>query len=121
MAATAKTIILKGDPKKPESAEHIIEFPGGSISVCRTSDGNYWAHITVYTPDRGPLLDDTRSSRHGVIEVVRVDTPEGVKVLDHQETDHFAVLISDVTKKVSIDFPEEKKLSPIPSQTTLAL
>lgn len=32
MAATAKTIVLKGDPKKPESAEHHIIFPGGSIS-----------------------------------------------------------------------------------------
>jgi len=44
---TVKTIILKGNPDNPESAEHNIEFPGGSISVCRTSKNEYWAHIAV--------------------------------------------------------------------------
>lgn len=47
MAKTAKVIKLEGNPNKPESAEHIIEFPGGSISVCRTSKNEYWAHIEV--------------------------------------------------------------------------
>lgn len=43
-----KRIELLGDKhKRPEPAQHIIEFPGGAIEVSRTSDGNYWAHIIV--------------------------------------------------------------------------
>jgi hypothetical protein len=94
MAATSKTIILKGDHKNPESAEHHIEFPGGSVSVCRTSTGDYWAHVTVYTEEKGPLLDSTYQSRHGRIKAIRIDTPNGVKTVDHKNTDHFAVLIT---------------------------
>lgn len=86
-----KKIVLKGDKRKPESAEHRIYFPGGSISVCRTSNNQYWAHIEVYT--EGPLLDDTRSSAHGKIECIRIDTTNGVKTYE-DETDHFAVLVS---------------------------
>jgi hypothetical protein len=92
MAATAKVIELKGNPKNPESAEHIIIFPGGSISVCRTTDNQYWAHITVNKEkvDGAGMYD----SKEGFIELIRIDTPEGVKTLDHKDTDHFAVLIS---------------------------
>lgn len=88
-----KKITLKGDKKNPESAEHIIEFPGGSISVCRTSDDQYWAHISV---NKGQVVDGagTRISKGGKIEVIRIDTPDGVKEIDHKDTDHFAVLIS---------------------------
>lgn len=96
MAATSKTIVLKGDKNNPESAEHHIEFPGGSISVCRTSDNNYWAHIKVNKENLGDN-GSTYHSKEGFIDVVRIDTPEGVKVVDHQNTDHFAVLIT--TKK----------------------
>lgn len=87
-----KKIELKGEKSKPESAEHIITFPGGSISVCRTSNNDYWAHISIYTD--GPILDSTRETKHGKIEMVRIDTPDGVKEIDHKGTDHFAVLIT---------------------------
>lgn len=93
MGNSPKMIVLKGEKKNPESAEHHIEFPGGSISVCRTSTGEYWAHIAVYTKDKGPLLDDARQSKHGKIECIRIDTANGVKTYE-DETDHFAVLIS---------------------------
>lgn len=43
--------VLKGDKRKPESAEHIIEFPGGAIQVARLEDGTYWAHIIVNNHD----------------------------------------------------------------------
>ena len=92
MGATAKVIELKGDPKNPESAEHIIKFPGGSVSICRTSDQKYWAHISV---NKAQKVDDIEHmSKLGKIEMVRVDTPDGVREVDHQDTDHFAVLIS---------------------------
>lgn len=83
---------LKGNKKTPESAEHILIFPGGSISVCRTSDNKYWAHIEVNTEK----LDGSgvRDSKEGKIEVIRIDTLDGVKEIPHKNTDHFAVLIS---------------------------
>lgn len=92
MAATAKTIVLEGNPKKPESAEHHIIFPGGSISVCRTSDNKYWAHVWV---NRERAMDGAGviESETGVIEGIRIDTPDGVQGVDHKGTDHFAVLI----------------------------
>ena len=80
MPETAKTITLKGDPKNPESAEHHIEFPGGSISVCRTSENEYWAHIYV---NDGQILEDTVRSKRGKIKRIR-DTDDN----------HFAVLIT---------------------------
>jgi len=40
--------VLRGDKKtKSEPAQHIIEFPGGSVEVSRLDDGTYWAHIIV--------------------------------------------------------------------------
>lgn len=91
MAATAKVIKLTGDPKNQESAEHIITFPGGSIMVARTSKNEYWAHINV---NKKLLGDVEQMSKIGSIEVIRMDTPDGVKLLEEPETDHFAVLIS---------------------------
>lgn len=91
MAATAKVITLTGDRKNQESAEHIITFPGGSIMVARTSKDEYWAHINI----NKVLLDDVeRMSKVGSIEVIRMDTPDGVKLIEEPDTDHFAVLIS---------------------------
>jgi hypothetical protein len=42
----ACTLIFKGDIKHPEPATGIIKFPGGHVEVSRTSDGNYWAHLS---------------------------------------------------------------------------
>ena len=88
-----KKIDLFGDPKKKiESAEHIINFPGGSFSVTRTSNQDYWVHISV---NKEETLDDIeKMSKNGNIETIRLDTPEGVKTIDPQNTDHFGILIS---------------------------
>ena len=44
--------VLKGDKKrKPEPAQHIIEFPGGAVEVSRLDDGSYWAHIIINRGD----------------------------------------------------------------------
>lgn len=43
----ACTIIFKGNPKSPEPSTGIIKFPGGHVEVSRTSDGSYWAHVSV--------------------------------------------------------------------------
>lgn len=53
-----KRIELLGDKtKRPESAQHVIEFPGGAIEVSRTTEGDYWAHIIVH---RGQPIDDAQ-------------------------------------------------------------
>lgn len=40
--------VLRGDKKrKPEPAQHIIEFPGGAVEASRLDDGSYWAHIII--------------------------------------------------------------------------
>lgn len=71
MANTAKVILLRGDKSHPESAEHIIKFPGGSISVCRTSNNEYWAHVEVYQDE---IIDDSvRESKNGMVVDSRMD------------------------------------------------
>lgn len=100
-----KKIELKGDPSNPESAEHNIVFPGGSFSICRTSDNNYWVHIKVYTEKEGPAWNEEGiiQQRYGKIECIRVDTTDGVKYVEPVDTDHFAILISTSIGKQSIE------------------
>jgi len=95
MADTAKVILIEGNPKKPESAEHIIKFPGGSIAVCRTTNNEYWAHIEVYQDN---IISDThRESINGKIIKSRLDynTPHGVikEITDLKDLSHIAVRI----------------------------
>jgi hypothetical protein len=81
-----KLIQLFGDKtKKVESAQHIIEFPGGAIEVSRTTDGDYWAHIIV---NREHVIDDAKGlrSKKGTVINSRIDRHEGtVFDLDRQE------------------------------------
>ena len=67
--------ILKGDPRKPESGTHIIEFPGGAIELSRLDDGSYWAHIIV---NRKQAIDGQRGTYAALGAVVdsRVDWAE---------------------------------------------
>ena len=44
-------VVLEGNPRKPEHAEFRVMFPGGSVSVCRCTDGSYWAHVAVDHPE----------------------------------------------------------------------
>lgn len=88
-----KEINLLGDPKKQiEAAEHIINFPGGSFSVTRTSNQDYWVHVSV---NKDETVDDIeKDSKNGGIKTIRMDTPDGVVTIDEPDTDHFAILIT---------------------------
>ena len=97
MGATAKVITLTGDIKNQESAEHIITFKGGAISVCRTSDNEYWAHVHV---NKEQVNDIEQQSKVGSIKMIRMDTPDGVEVIVAPETDHFAVLITTSNEQI---------------------
>lgn len=85
-----KKIIMTGKKENMEKAESIIEFPGGSLSVCRTSANEYWAHIEVN--DNQKTEDIARESMIGKILKIRFDTEKGTETLD-LKTNHFAVLI----------------------------
>ena len=96
---TCKIINLEGNPSKPESAEHIITFPGGSISVMRTANNEYWAHIQV---NHGQVLDDIPSqSKRGDVVDTRVDhdfpvTPNIVDISNMETINHLAIRIKTV-------------------------
>ena len=86
-------IQLLGDRAKPESAQHIIEFPGGAVEVSRTTDGLYWAHIIV---NRGWAIDDIDGLHNckGVVLDSRVDNgKEIVQLPQNEEISQIAVLI----------------------------
>ncbi len=58
--------------RKLEPEHHRIEFPGGYISVDRTTEGDYWAHIAVVTE-----IDETHQgladSKIGQVVTSRID------------------------------------------------
>lgn len=88
-----KRITLLGDKNRPESAQHVIEFPGGAIEVSRTTTGEYWAHIHI----NRDWKDSDMEGVHGAMgEVVgsRIATPDGIKPIPEQAgVSQIAVLI----------------------------
>ncbi len=98
---------------KPEPEQHRISFPGGEISVERTSDGEYWAHIHVNTHySEEPNLTHVTSKRGKIVHSrVDFDFPEyerrgthGLKTIPEipnaEDAKHIAVriAIADVEK-----------------------
>lgn len=81
-----KRVELRGDKtKKPESAQHIIEFPGGAIELSRTSDNEYWAHIIVNRGWGGGDSDGLTSAR-GEVVGSRIDCAAGVIDVPHADS-----------------------------------
>lgn len=90
-----KRIKLLGDKARPESAQHIIEFPGGAVEISRTSDGDYWAHIIV-NHGFGDGDTDGISGAQGHVVDARIDRahPLGVQTpKDLKAIQQIAVLI----------------------------
>jgi hypothetical protein len=74
-----RRIELLGDKtRRPEPAQHVIEFPGGAIEVSRTTNGCYWAHIIVNRGWWDADQEGLRSAR-GEIQDSRMDR-EGIGV-----------------------------------------
>lgn len=72
----AVMVEFKGNPKSPEPSTGVIKFPGGHVEVTRTSDGSYWAHLTVVDPQN---IVDSRMDITESVSAVR-DLPNGDKV-----------------------------------------
>lgn len=98
---TPAHIELLGDKtKRPEPAQHIIEFPGGAIELSRCSDGNYWAHIIV---NKGQAIDDCDGLYRCRAEIVgsRIDyeypaDPGIVPIADQSQVQQIAILIRPI-------------------------
>lgn len=91
-----KRIKLLGDKTKPESAQHIIEFPGGAVELSRTMSGDYWAHIIVNRTDFDGNDGQGLNSARGVVVDARIDRehPDGVVGIEkHERIEQVAVLI----------------------------
>ena len=94
-----KRIELLGDKtKRPESAQHIIEFPGGAVELTRTTDGNYWAHIII---NRGQVIDDAegRASARGLAIESRIGRQHAASIGSIEacsDIEQIAVLIRTV-------------------------
>lgn len=94
---TPARIRLLGDKKKQiESAQHVIEFPGGAIEVSRCSDGTYWAHIIV---NRKFAQADCEGMMSSLGEIVggRIDHDNGVAQIPNlKNITQIALLIKPV-------------------------
>lgn len=98
---TPKKIVLLGDKtKRPEAAQHIIEFPGGAIELSRCSDGNYWAQIIV---NKGQEIDDCKGLFQCRADIVdsRIDyewpaDPNIVPIADQSQVQQIAILIRPI-------------------------
>jgi len=82
--APKKTRLTGNKRNGAESAQHIIEFPGGAIEVSRTSNNEYWAHIIVNT---GQVIDDCEGlcSAHGEIVGSRIDYQDKIVEIENQD------------------------------------
>ncbi len=93
---------LHGDPEvKVEKPTTIIHFPGGSVEISRTTEGDYWAHVAV-DPKEEALNGDT----YGEVIDARVDLGGPHYISDGLERElkssrfrHFAMRIGQCKKE----------------------
>jgi hypothetical protein len=92
---TPHRIELLGDKTvKPESATHIIEFPGGAIELSRTVDDEYWAHIIVNRKWAWSELDGRESAIGQIVDSRIFRRDSGLAEIDDtDEVEQIAVLI----------------------------
>ena len=101
-------IELLGDKqRRPESAQHIIEFPGGAIEVSRTSLGCYWVHILIH---QGTPIDDADGYKECRGEIVdsRIGRtyPDGVEAIERDSNiEQIAVLIRPSRRAAKGEIP----------------
>ncbi len=97
IAKAPKRIELLGDKtRRPEPAQHIIEFPGGAVEVSRTTDGCYWVHVLITRRDVCSDLLPGRAGAYGDIvgsRITRVDGSPIVDIDNAQAIEQIAVLI----------------------------
>jgi hypothetical protein len=83
-------IVLCGDRKSPEPPEVSIQFPGGCVSVCRTTSGKFWMHFSVHH-------DEKSKGKLGEVVDARIDYDDGTVIQESLMYDdrfeHMAILV----------------------------
>ncbi len=94
---------LRGDKaRKPEAVEHLLNFPGGYVGVCRVpAEGGgfeYWAHIGI---NRGQMIAGAEGFAGAAGRAVDARIDYGRRaalgptdIPDFAEIDHIAVRIA---------------------------
>ncbi len=85
----AATIIFKGDKRHPEPTYGIIKFPGGHVEVSRTTDGQYWAHVSV--DDNGRITDSRIDYQHEAYKRHNGSIPP---IPAHEDIQHMAIKVT---------------------------
>jgi hypothetical protein len=93
----AVMIHFRGDKKSPEPSTAVIKFPGGHVEVTRCSNGEYWAHIDVVSPENitQSRLDYTYEAwaeLHNVPDVPRAN-----------EIRHIAIKVANNVSNLDLD------------------
>lgn len=105
--------VLRGDKRRPESAQHIIEFPGGAIELSRLEDGSYWAHIIVNRERAEPSQRGIYAAI-GIVADSRVDWAE--RRLEHIPGLPEDAHLTQIAVRIVPEFPSA--LSPPTSEKT---
>lgn len=97
IAVAPHRIELLGEKtRRPEPAQHIIEFPGGAVEVSRTTDNCYWVHVLITRRNVCADLLPGREGAYGDIvgsRITRVDGSPIVDVDNAESIEQIAVLI----------------------------
>lgn len=106
--SNANVVRLEGNPKKPENATFLVQFPGGCVEVSRTTQGDYWVHVRPYQPDDSVVTE--KIHQPGEIVDYRInlhpDSPDWERPIDERDfvgpspdgVQHMAVLVSRLTR-----------------------
>ena len=83
----AQGIEITGDKKNQEPEHVIIKLPNGEIEIARTSDNNYWVHVSK-------KRNHTTGEYSGKMSKFRLDSinDDGIYI-DKVNGEHMAVLI----------------------------
>ncbi|MBA1305899.1 hypothetical protein [Stutzerimonas stutzeri] len=80
-SSDAVQITFKGDPRNPEPSTAVIRFPGGHLELSRCTDGSYWAHLEVVSPENvvDSRVDYTVEAHRTLGEIPRLPMANQVK------------------------------------------
>lgn len=83
-----------GNKSNPEPSCGIIKFPGGQMEVSRTTDGEYWAHISV---DASSNITDSRIDYD--YETYNKTGGSIPPIPEQQGVEHIAIKVAVATNK----------------------
>jgi len=84
----AQGITITGNPKNQEPDHVIIKLPFGEVEITRTSDNNYWVHVSK-------KKDQITEEHSGELSRFRLDSKDNDGLyMPEVKGEHLAVLVS---------------------------